>query len=59
MTPAVLTQTIYPTERLSLYTRIGDALPVAGLTLSLLSLILAVAHHLKDRKIHGRSRQIV
>jgi apolipoprotein N-acyltransferase len=59
MTPAVLTETIYPTARLSLYTRIGDALPVGALTLSLLSLILAVAHHFKDRKTHGRSRKIV
>jgi len=58
MTRAVLTETIYPSPRLSLYTRIGDVLPVAALTLSLLSLILAVARNAKDRKIHGHSRQI-
>jgi apolipoprotein N-acyltransferase len=42
MTRTVLTETIYPSARLSLNTRIGDALPIAGLTLSLLSFILTV-----------------
>lgn len=58
MTRTVLTETIYPSARLSLYTRIGDALPIAGLTLSLLSLILAVTKRAKDRRINGRPRQI-
>lgn len=58
MTRTVLTETIYPSARLSLYTRVGDALPVAGLTLSLLSLILVVARNVKDRKTHDHHRQI-
>ncbi|OGD25874.1 MAG: apolipoprotein N-acyltransferase [Candidatus Aminicenantes bacterium RBG_19FT_COMBO_65_30] len=59
MTRAVLTETVYPSARLSLYTRIGDALPVAGLTLSLFALILAVLKNAKDRNTHGPHRQII
>lgn len=58
MTRTVLTETIYPSARLSLYTRIGDALPIAGLTLSLLSLILVVTKRAKDRRKNGPPRQI-
>jgi apolipoprotein N-acyltransferase len=43
MTQAVLTEEIFPKENLTLYTRTGDFLPYAALTLSLLFFILAVA----------------
>ncbi|OGD19524.1 MAG: apolipoprotein N-acyltransferase [Candidatus Aminicenantes bacterium RBG_13_64_14] len=58
MTRTVLTETIYPAARQSLYTRAGDVLPAAGLTLFLLSLILAMVKKAKERKKHGRPRQI-
>ena len=58
MTQAVLTQTFSPLSRLSLYTRIGDVLPLAGLTLSLLSSILALLRERKDRHRHGYDRDL-
>jgi apolipoprotein N-acyltransferase len=59
MTPAVLTGTISPSSRLSLYARTGDVLPLAGLTLALLSSILALFHQRKDRQRHGYDRDLI
>jgi apolipoprotein N-acyltransferase len=59
MTPAVLTGTISPSGRLSLYTKTGDVLPLAGLTLALLSSILALFHQRKDRHRHGYDRDLI
>ncbi len=59
MTAAVLTGTISPSSRLSLYTRAGDVLPLAGLTLALLSSILALIHQRKDRHRHGYDRDLI
>jgi apolipoprotein N-acyltransferase len=58
MTQAVLTATVSPSSRLSLYTRIGDTLPLAGLTLALLSSILALFYQRKDRHRHGYDRDL-
>jgi apolipoprotein N-acyltransferase len=59
MTLAVLTGTISPSSRLSLYARTGDVLPLAGLTLALLSSILALFHQRKDRQRHGYDRDLI
>ena len=50
MTRTFLTGTITPARKLSLYTRCGDVLPIAGLTLGALFLILAVLKRKNDGK---------
>jgi apolipoprotein N-acyltransferase len=57
MTQAVLTGTIFPSGRLSVYTRIGDVLPFAGLTLAVLSFILAMFRLRSHR--HDRHRPLI
>jgi apolipoprotein N-acyltransferase len=59
MTQDVLTETISPSERLSLYSRTGDVLPLAGLTLAALSIILALFRHRKDNPHHDRHRPLI
>jgi apolipoprotein N-acyltransferase len=59
MTEAMLTEKIAPSQRLSLYTKAGDVLPVAGLTLGALSAILALVRNRKDRHRHERHRPLL
>jgi apolipoprotein N-acyltransferase len=59
MTQTVLTATISPARRLSVFTRIGDVLPWTGLTLAALSFILALFRHRKDSHRHERHRPFV
>jgi apolipoprotein N-acyltransferase len=59
MTQTVLTETVFPSRRLSLYTRAGDVLPLVGLTLAGLSFILALVRHGKDSHHHERHRPLI
>jgi apolipoprotein N-acyltransferase len=59
MTQAVLTASIAPSNRQSLFTRTGDVLPLAGLTLAALSLILALFRRRKDNHHHERHRPLI
>jgi apolipoprotein N-acyltransferase len=59
MTEDVITRTIIPSSRRSLYTAAGDVLPQAGLTLAALFFILAMFKIRKGKTRHDRHRQIV
>jgi apolipoprotein N-acyltransferase len=50
MTQTFLTATIVPLNKLTLYTRLGDFLPLISLTLGILFLILAIAIKKNERK---------
>lgn len=45
-----LTENITPLQKITLYTRFGDVLPIAGLTISALFLILALIKRRNERK---------
>ena len=59
MTQTVLTGSIAPSNRQSLFTRTGDVLPLAGLTLAALSSILALLRRRKDIHHHERHRTLI
>jgi len=50
---SLMTGTVFPSRRLSLHARIGDAIPPAGLTSALLSSILALIQLRKEKHRHG------
>jgi len=59
MTQTVLTGSIAPSKRQSLFTKTGDVLPLAGLTLTALSSILALFRRRKDSHHHDRHRPLI
>jgi hypothetical protein len=56
---SLMTWIVYPSHRLSLDTRIGDALPLACLTLAIPSSILALIQLRKEKHRHGYDRDFI
>lgn len=56
MTSAYLTGNIIPSQRLSIYTKFGDVLPILSLTLTLIFLILAVVKKHEIQRVRGKSK---